>query len=314
MDTRQLHTFLAVARGLNFTRAADTLGYAQSSVTAQIKTLEAELGAGLFDRHARRVTLTPAGERLVRYAEHIVRLADEACGAVRLLAEDATSRPLCIGASETLCTYRLPDVLRAARQRLPGLRISFRPAQRGELLDDLASGALDAAFLTEQPIQAPKLVTEASMPDPLCVVSSPDNPLATMDVVGPAELSGQPLLLLERGCSQREVFERQLAAAGVQQGQVMEFTSVEAVRRCAIAGLGVAALPTVAITGELERGELVVLGWPHEDFGLYTQVIRHRDRTLDPALTTLIDTAREFWTIPPGYRPSRPESAGATSI
>ena len=86
MELRQLETFRAVASTLSFTRAASALGYAQSSVTAQIQALEGELGVALFDRLGRRVALTDAGQRLVEYAERLLTLAEKARSA---LAEGA---------------------------------------------------------------------------------------------------------------------------------------------------------------------------------------------------------------------------------
>src|SRR5438046_264194 len=110
MELRQLETFRVVATQLSFTRAAATLDYAQSSVTAQIQSLELELGVRLFDRLGRRVALTDAGERLLEYAERLLSLADEARAALADGAEPAGT--LTIGAPETVMTYRLPSVLR----------------------------------------------------------------------------------------------------------------------------------------------------------------------------------------------------------
>src|SRR4051794_25715284 len=115
MDLRQLKTFRAVADSLSFTRAADALDYAQSSVTAQIRALEDELGVRLFDRLGRRVALTEAGLRLLAYADKMLDLADEAAHAI---AEgDEPSGQLIIAAPETLSTYRLPPLLKQFRLR-----------------------------------------------------------------------------------------------------------------------------------------------------------------------------------------------------
>src|SRR2546421_3651462 len=105
MDLRQLNTFRLVATTLSFTRAAAALSYAQSSVTAQIQSLEDELGVQLFDRLGRRVALTDAGLRLLRYADRLLDLAEEARAAVADGGDPLGS--LCISAPETLCIYRL---------------------------------------------------------------------------------------------------------------------------------------------------------------------------------------------------------------
>lgn len=82
MQLRYLKTFTAVAEALNFTRAAERVHLSQLSVTEQIQALEADLGVQLFDRSRRRLTLTPAGQRLLGYAAELINLTDEAYSAV----------------------------------------------------------------------------------------------------------------------------------------------------------------------------------------------------------------------------------------
>jgi DNA-binding transcriptional LysR family regulator len=121
------------------------LNYAQSSVTAQIQALEEELGVPLFNRLGRQVTLTDAGRRLMSYAERLLELEEEARAEVTGGGEPAGT--LTIGAPETICTYRLPPVLRQFRDRFPGVRVIFRPLVYPDLLRSLIDGTVEAAFL-----------------------------------------------------------------------------------------------------------------------------------------------------------------------
>src|SRR5215216_4831156 len=124
MDLRQLKTFQTVAETLSFTRAAELLDYAQSSVTAQVRSLEDELGVRLFDRLGRRVRLTDSGDRLLEYAAKILNLADEA----RLAVSDSSepSGQLIVAAPETLSTYRLPPLLKQYRALFPRVQLIMR--------------------------------------------------------------------------------------------------------------------------------------------------------------------------------------------
>ena len=129
MDLRQLKTFQVVATALSFTRAAERLDYAQSSVTAQIRALEEELGVPLFDRLGRRVALTDSGARLLEYADKLLSLADEAYLAIA--ETDEPTGQLVISAPETLSAYRLPPLLKQFRQKFPRVQLilrSFRAA------------------------------------------------------------------------------------------------------------------------------------------------------------------------------------------
>src|SRR5436305_10504034 len=124
MELRQLKTFQTVAATLSFTRSAELLDYAQSSVTAQIRSLEDELGVQLFDRLGRHIALTEAGIRLLDYAEKMLSLADEAALAVTDSAEPAGQ--LVIAAPETLSGYRLPPLLKQFRAKFPRVQLILR--------------------------------------------------------------------------------------------------------------------------------------------------------------------------------------------
>lgn len=297
MELRLLRTFRAVAGAGSFTRAAADLGYVQSNVTAQIKALERDLGTPLFERLGRRIVITDAGRRLVPYAERILRLAEEATEDLRT-GGDEVAGTLRIGAAETLCAYRLPEVLRTLRVRLPRLRVVFRPASRSALLADLSAARIDAALLLEEPIAAPDLAVEVLCAEPVVFVAAPDHRLAGADPVTAADLATEHLIQVEPDCAHRQVVDRELRSAGIDPPVLAEFVSLEAVKRCAVAGLGVAALPAVAVAAELARGELVGLRWrsaDRQDLGLRTQAVRLGRREPSRALAALLDTARTHW-------------------
>ena len=145
MELRHLRAFREVARTLNFTRAAETLHYAQSSVTEQIQALESELGVPLFSRVGRRLTLTSAGERLVAYADNVLTLVAEA----RLVVEDSAEQPageLTVGALETLSATALPGLLSLYRAKFPQVKVVVRQEHRGELYACVRRGDIDACF------------------------------------------------------------------------------------------------------------------------------------------------------------------------
>lgn len=311
MELRQLRTFAAVARELSFTRAAAELGYVQSAVTAQVKALEEELGVRLFDRLPRRVLLTDAGESLLGYAVRMLDLSEEARAAVSRSVDDGIGGRLEVGASETLCVYRLPPLFRAFRSRFPDVDLRFRPVPYADLKGLVREGSLDVAFLLEEPVEDETLVAEALVREPLSLIAPPDHPLAKRARVSLADLDGEPMLLTDRGCSYRRTFEREMAEAGAEPGEVLEFDSVEAIKRCAVAGLGLSLLPEVTVGGELEEGELVELGRGRVETVVETQVVRHGGRWLSPALRAFLETSRELLG---GDRPRSTLDSGAVGL
>ncbi len=291
MELRQLATFRAVATTLSFTRAAMALNYAQSSVTAQIQALEEELGVPLFNRLGRQVTLTDTGRRLLGYAERLLALEEEARASIVGGGEPAGT--ITIGAPETICTYRLPPVLRKFRDQYPGVRVIFRPLVYPDLLRSLMDGTVEAAFLLAEPIPSTTLITEMLICEPLVLIAAPDHPLAQAPQVAPADLQDESFLLTERGCTYRILFERELAAGGVHPVTNMEFASIEAVKQCVAAGVGIAVLPEVVVAKELAQGEVRALPWAQPGFEVYTQMAWRKGRWLSPALSAFIELSRD---------------------
>lgn len=176
MQFQQLQYFVAVAETRHFTRAADLVHVAQPSLSQQIKSLERELGADLFLRARGNITLTDAGEALLPLARRILADADTARHEVQELAQLRSGR-VRLGATPSLCTGLLPDVLRAFHDRYPGIRLLIEEGGSHDLVRELARGALDLALVVlPLPTPSPALTTVELLREDLVVVSSPDAP------------------------------------------------------------------------------------------------------------------------------------------
>lgn len=110
----------------------------------------------------------------------------------------------------------------------------------------------------------------------------------------PPNLKGEPLLLTGSGCSYRNMFLSALAKAGVYPSETLEFGNIEAIKRYAEAGMGIAALPEVAAEEEIAQGRLIALGWSAKDFRVATQAVWHEDQRMLPAMTAFPDVTREL--------------------
>jgi DNA-binding transcriptional LysR family regulator len=164
MELRQLEIFRALAEELHFTRAAERVHCVQSNVTIQIRALERELGTPLFDRLAKRVALTEAGRRFLPYAERVLSTIEEARRTVS--TDSIPAGPLRIGSSESMLTYRLPEVLRTFRKQYPKVELIFEPYLHEGLLRSIESGKLDLVVcmtdaLAEERLKSLRLRTES---------------------------------------------------------------------------------------------------------------------------------------------------------
>lgn len=287
MEVRQLQIFLALADELSFTRTAEKVNTVQSNVTAQIKSLEDELGAPLFDRLGRRVALTEAGRRFQPFAQQALQAMERGLHAVR--TGSAPAGPLRISAPESLLTYRLPPILRIYRRRYPDVEISFRGQFGDPLLAELDTGKLDLTFTMGDEISSPVLQGAPLRDERVVLFTDTAHPLAGRRTVRPSDLAGLPLLLTEAGCGYRLCLERALALADVRPGHITEFSSIEAMKQCVRVGMGIALLPAMVIARELRQGHFKTLRWAGPSLDVRTTLVWHRDKWLSPAMQAFID-------------------------
>ncbi|MFF0204179.1 LysR family transcriptional regulator [Streptomyces sp. NPDC005017] len=289
MELRLLVTFEKVATVLSFTRAASELGYAQSSVTSHVRSLESSLGTELFDRLGGHIRLTEAGERLLPYARQIIELAEEARAAVT--GAEEPSGTLVVGTMESLTNHRLPPLLEYFHHRHPKVRLSLRTTIGDETRQALRQGTYDLGFLMEEETGHPGLESVALAVEPLALVAAPGHPLAG-GPVALADLAAGPLLATEPGCAYRDLFERELNSLGAPVA-FMEFGTIEATKRAAAAGLGISLLPEVTVAAELAEGTLVRLDW-QPPFTLRTQLAWRSGKRLPAHARLFVEQARRL--------------------
>lgn len=242
----QLQYFVAVAETRHFTRAAELVHVAQPSLSQQIKALERELGADLFLRARGNITLTDAGEALLPLARRILADADTARHEVQELAQLRSGR-VRLGATPSLCTGLLPDVLRAFHDRYPGIRLLIEEGGSHDLVRELARGALDLALVVlPLPTPSPALTTVELLREDLVVVSSPDAPApggGGRRAVRVADLEGERLVMFRHGYDLRELTVAACRAEGFEPDFAVEGGEMDAVLGFVRAGLGVAVVP-----------------------------------------------------------------------
>ncbi len=291
MEVRQLQIFSVLAQELNFTRTAERVHTVQSNVTSQIKALEEELGAPLFDRLGRRVALTDAGRRFQPFAEQALTAMEQGQRALKAGAEP--SGPVRVGAPESLLTYRLPPVLRAFRQRYPFVELIFRPHTDASLGAELETGKLDLALNMCDVVTNPVFVSLPLRNERIFLIGHASLPIARKATVKPADLAGQPLLLTEYGCGYRAKLDRVLALQNVRPGHITEFSSVEAIKQCVAASMGLAILPAIVVAGELRRRQFKALHWAGPSLDIATYIVWHKDKWISPAMAAFRDLVRE---------------------
>ncbi|QQZ59941.1 LysR family transcriptional regulator [Paenibacillus sonchi] len=291
MESRHLFTFLVVVETGSFTRAAQKLDYAQSSITAQIQALEAELDQPLFDRISKKIILTDAGRRLLPYAQEISRM--HTLAEVALRSDTELSGALRIGAPESLAAFRLPGIIKEFRGRYPQVQITLKPGVCWELTEFVRSGELDLVFLLQPETEYKDLHTETLIQEAMALVAPLGHPLLELAEVLPHHLKDETILHTETGCTYRTLFERHLNSHGVFPDPKLEFWSVEAIKQCVTAGLGLSFLPMITVQSELAEGKLARLHWNDESQRVATQIAYHHKKWKSPALAEFLSTIQK---------------------
>ncbi|MGW6822573.1 LysR family transcriptional regulator [Streptomyces sp. NPDC055005] len=252
MDLRQLEYFVAVADERNFTRAAERVHISQSGVSAQIRRLERELGAELFDRSARTTTLTDAGRAALDHARAALSAAaavSQAVGEVTELIRGRLTVGMVIGCTVT----PLFDALAAFHRAHPGVEISLREENSDRLIDGVRDGTLDMALVGSPTATHEGLDTFTIVSERLVAAVPFDHPLARRDRVTLRDLGTHPIVCMPRGTGLRTVFDQACAARDVRIGIALQAGAADAIVDLAVRGLGVAILSESMAAGHADR-------------------------------------------------------------
>ncbi len=246
MTLQELRYIVSLADAGHFGKAAEACHISQSTLSTQIKKLEDFLGATLFDRSLKQVTLTPVGREIVASA----RLILEEASRIRELARQTSApmeRTVQLGVIPTLGPYYLPHVLTLLHGKYPRLRLLLREEMTPHVMAHLADGKLDAGLLA-LPVNDPSLEVVPLFKEPFLAAVPASHKLAAAKTVRINELASAGLLLLEEGHCLRDNALEACHLDGLQNEEISA-TSLETLRQMVGMGLGVTLIPVLASGG-----------------------------------------------------------------
>ena len=291
MDAGDLRVFAAVARLGGMNRAAAELNTVQSNVTARVRLLEETLGASLFHRHSRGVTLTAAGQTLLPYADRIGHLLAEARRAV--IDDGKPKGPLSLGSLETTAGLRLPPLLASYAADYPEVDLVLKTGTTCELVEEVAAHRLEGAFVCG-PVDHPELSEEAVFSEELVLVTA--RSVRHLDEL--MRKGGLKTIVFRAGCSYRDRLDAVLAARGVVGVRRLDFGSVEGILGCVAAGVGVTLLPKGVVTAAWREGRVAVHELPVAEARVDTVFVRRRNGYTSSALAAFLERARQISAYP----------------
>jgi DNA-binding transcriptional LysR family regulator len=290
MDFDQLHTFLEIVRLKSFSKAAQTCYRTQPAISAQVRQLEQELRAELFERFGSRISLTTAGRIFADYAEQILDLRRRVQDSIAELETNPRGE-LVIAAHEATCIYILPEVFSVYRQLFPAIQLQVDRSYGSHVVDAVLENSADFG-LTQLPADEKRLQVVSIYHDEIRLIVPAGHALAGNKSVTPQDLAGSFLLLSREGKT-RARLNQWLEPVEDEIRISMELDSTEMMKRFVMAGLGVSFLAVTNCREEIAAGKLHALPLAPEPLVRRLGLIYRKDKALSKAALGFIQVVHE---------------------
>lgn len=297
MELRQLEYFVAVAEEANFTRAAERVHISQSGVSAQIRQLERELGAELFDRSSRTATLTTAGASALEHARAVLAAANsvtQAVGEVTGLIRGRLVVGMVIGCTVT----PLFDALAAFHTAHSGVEIVLLEDSSDRLIDGVRTTNIDLALIGTPTATPPDLHALTIVSERLVAAVPAGHPLTSRRQLTLADLTAHPIVCMPTGTGIRAVFDQTCAATGITPRIALQASAADAIADLAARGLGVAILSESMAARYNDR----LRALPITDATTPALLALIWTKTQNPALAELLRYSHTAFAAPPRNR------------
>lgn len=306
MDLDQLHTFLEIVRLKSFSKAAQSCFRTQPAVSAQVRQLETELNAPLFERLGTKIALTPAGQIFAEYAEQILELRRRAQDTINEL-ERTPRGELLIAANEATCIYVLPRVFSEYKKQFPNVQILVDRSYGARVVEAVLDNQADFG-ITQLPVAEKRLQVVKIHSDEIRALVPAEHPLAKNKQVLPQDLIGYPLLLPKTGTTRRRI-SAWLEPVEDDIQISMELDSTEMIKRFVQAGLGVSFMAATHCQEEVAAGKLAAVALGPEPMVRQLALIYRKDKALSKAALGFIEVTLKHAAA--GAVPKSPARAGA---
>lgn len=285
MDIKNLNTFIQVAELGSFSKAGERLGYSQPTISVQIKQLEQELGAKLFDRVGHMVRLTDKGQDTLLYAQEILRLSQQ-------MSDPSSAETLTtirLATADSLCIPLLGKIFSDLRTAHPNIAVHLTTAGTGELFRLLDHNEVDLVCTLDTHIYNNSYVIAAEERIGVHFVVASQHPLAQKGALTKADLLQEDFLLTERGMSYRRLLDEWMARDSLQIQPVLEAGSADLILTLVEQGAGISFLPDYATAAAAARGTIVRLD--AQDFRpeLWVQLLYHKNKWLSRPMQAMLD-------------------------
>jgi DNA-binding transcriptional LysR family regulator len=288
MDFDQLETFLEVARHASFSRAAEKRYRTQPAISSQIRSLEEEVGARLFDRSGGKVALTAAGKAFQQYAEQAIEARKNMMVTLSEL-ERIPRGEIVVGANEGTCLHILPEVFAEFKKLYPDVAVQISRLERAKILESIIDNSVDFGVVS-MPVEDKRLTVVNIHRDELVVIAPPGHLLSSMQQAGIADVARFPLLLPKVGRT-RDALENLFYEHRLKPKVSMELDSSELLKRFVAADVGIGLIARSNVLEDVKAGVLAAVPLADASIRRDLALVFRKDKALSRAALAFIEVA-----------------------
>ena len=291
MELTQLEFFTTVVEEGSFSKAAERVYRTQPAVSIAIRRLEEEIGTKLFDRSQKTPTLTEAGELVYDYAKRMLSLRDQARGALEELRSLKRGR-VRIGANESTSLYLLPHLILDYRKQHPNVKVEIYRHTSEQLPREVLDRNVDFAVLAYEP-ESSELASFPILRDELVLIMHPGHRLSKLDSVAIKELGRESFLAHNVKAASRQRVIEAFAQHHTPLNITLELATIETIKRFVQMKVGLAFVPRMCVSEELERGSLVTIPVRGLSYHRTLWATHRRQITFSPAASAFLKVLRQ---------------------
>lgn len=285
MDFTQLKSFVMAAQTLNFSTAADNLGYSQSTITIHIQQLEAELDCLLFERMGRKVFLSQDGER---FYPHAVNLITQAQLAKLAMKEDQVPQGIVrIGSVESLAHFIFPKFIGELNEKYPNIEILITFGTTEELQQLLLKNQIDLVLTVDYLVHGQEWISHCQIPQEFCFVAA-NKYVSINETISLPELLHFPFVLTQKA-SYRFELEQLLTSQNLFIKPFMEISDPVTIVNILKEGTGVSFLPTFSVMEAIKRNEIKKVPININLDSIYIQLFNHQSKIITPSIRAVLN-------------------------
>ena len=288
MDFDQLETFLEVARHASFSRAAEKRFRTQPAISSQIRGIEEEVGAKLFDRSGGRVSLTAAGKAFLKYVEETLDARRAMMVAIAEM-ERVPRGEIIVGANEGTCLHILPHVFAEFKKQYPEVSVNIKRADYAKVLESIIDNSVDFGVVS-LPVNDNRLTVVLIHRDELILITPAQHPLNKMKSTTIADTSKFPLIVPKAGHT-RDAIEQLFHERRLKPNFTMELDSSELLKRFVAADVGIGFISRSNVEQDVHAKALAAIPLADARVRRDLALVFRKDKALSRAALAFIDIA-----------------------